>query len=143
MDHDHHLLDQLKYKQAMAMRGDRSYSFARESEYRLATMPMEIDRDLEQRSGVGLIFYGMVDIYNTSFIFICETFDYLVDKSTEIDEYATTEKVECCIDYDSIRTYRYSIKIDEFVKRFYMAPGPLNLQEIISCLCEMTREEAA
>jgi len=123
-------LEELKYKQAMELRGDYSYSFARDSRYRRAVMPMEIDDFLREKSKAGIIFYGMVDIYNTQFIFVCSRFDYIVDRYVVEGEFVQTT-IECKINYDSISTHQYAIKIQEFVEASYNNYEWLMLEDII------------
>lgn len=112
------LLDKLKMEQANRYQDEMAYnSWYYDREWLFARMPRTLAKVLADKTEPGCVYYGWVDIFNTSLIFACRTFNYHIEEDIieSANEYGgDTVEFTCEIDYESIRESRFAIQIQEF-----------------------------
>lgn len=117
------LLYELKMKQARRYQDETAYNAGSyDQEGLFARLPRMLNRFLLEKLEPGCIYYGWVDIFNTSLIFVCRAFNYNVeeDVTESANEFGgDTVEIACDIDYESIRESRFVLQIHEFNQARY------------------------
>lgn len=121
------MLDELRLNETKEFQSSYSFSMRVELDYGrglYAMIPTEINDVLISELEIGCVYYGFVDIYNTSFVFECATFKFTVRE--EIDELpgpswpgGQRTTYTCEIDYDSLKRVRHVLPIHVFNKAKY------------------------
>lgn len=114
------LIAALKLNKARNFQQHKEYvCWASDKSKNYAGLPRDLNDILYAKTEAGYIYFGYVDIFNTSFVLICYGFNYDVgleeaDESDRLIEYVENIEIACEIDYDSIRQARYALNIDDF-----------------------------